>query len=405
MLLPVLKHDYMQVSQDQPIYSEAPLQLLLFVDGRPKSRQQVQRIRAYLKELQTEYSFELQTIDVGQQPYLAEHFKLVATPALIKIHPEPRQVLAGSNIIAQLKNWWPRWQAAVDTYLKLQEDLQEQIDDNTRVTSPKSTIRSVAVSAELIRLSDEIFRLKQEKDNLQEQLQFKDRVIAMLAHDLRNPLTAAAIAIETLQSNYNLETGQFQRLKPSLTAHLLKQARNQTKIIDRMIADLLQVGRGKDTEFPILPQKVQLGKLCLDVLEELCDRYTAKSQEVETDIPNDLPYVYADPERIRQVLVNLLDNAIKYTPEGGKISVAGLHRTTQKIQFSIGDTGPGIPVENRDRIFENHFRLQRDEGTEGYGIGLCLCQRIVLAHYGQIWVDSAPNNGAWFHFTLPVYPS
>lgn len=395
----------MQVSQDQPIYSEAPLQLLLFVDGRPKSRQQVQRIRAYLKELQAEYSFELQTIDVGQQPYLAEHFKLVATPALIKIHPEPRQVLAGSNIIAQLKNWWPRWQAAVDAYLKLQEDLQERIDDTARVTSPKSTIRSVAVSAELIRLSDEIFRLKQEKDNLQEQLQFKDRVIAMLAHDLRNPLTAAAIAIETLQSNYNLETGQFQRLKPSLTAHLLKQARNQTKIIDRMITDLLQVGRGKDTEFPILPQKLQLGKLCLDVLEELCDRYTAKSQEVETDIPNDLPYVYADPERIRQVLVNLLDNAIKYTPEGGKISIAGLHRTTQKVQFSIGDTGPGIPVENRDRIFENHFRLQRDEGTEGYGIGLCLCQRIVLAHYGQIWVDSAPNNGAWFHFTLPVYPS
>ncbi|MEH1935342.1 MAG: histidine kinase [Nostoc sp.] len=401
----MLKHDYMQVSQDQPIYSEAPLQLLLFVDGRPKSRQQVQRIRAYLKELQAEYSFELQIIDVGQQPYLAEHFKLIATPALIKIHPEPQQVLAGSNIVAQLQNWWPRWQAAVDAYLKLQEDLQERIDDNARVTSPKSSIRSVAVSAELIRLSDEIFRLKQEKDHLQEQLQFKDRVIAMLAHDLRNPLTAVAIAIETLQSNYNLDTGEFQRLKPSMTAHLLKQARNQTKIIDRMIADLLQVGRGKDTEFPILPQKVQLGKLCLDVLEELCDRYTAKSQEVETDIPNDLPYVYADPERIRQVLVNLLDNAIKYTPEGGKISVGGLHRTTQKVQFSIGDTGPGIPVENRDRIFENHFRLQRDEGTEGYGIGLCLCQRIILAHYGQIWVDSAPNNGAWFHFTLPVYPS
>ncbi|WP_445637278.1 histidine kinase [Nostoc sp. DSM 114161] len=401
----MLKHDYMQVSQDQPIYSEAPLQLLLFVDGRPKSRQQVQRIRAYLKELQAEYSFELQIIDVGQQPYLAEHFKLVATPALIKIHPEPRQILAGSNIVAQLKNWWPRWQTAVDTYLKLQEDLQERIDDNGRVTSPKSTIRSVAVSAELIRLSDEIFRLNQEKENLQEQLQFKDRVIAMLAHDLRNPLTAAAIAIETLQSNYNVETGEFQRLKPSMTAHLLKQARGQTKIIDRMIADLLQVGRGKDTEIPIFPQKVELGKLCLDVLEELRDRYTAKSQEVETDIPKDLPYVYADPERIRQVLVNLLDNAIKYTPKGGKISIAGLHRTTQKVQFSIGDTGPGIPVENRDRIFENHFRLQRDEGTEGYGIGLCLCQRIVRAHYGQIWVDSAPNNGAWFHFTLPVYPS
>ncbi|MDB9374530.1 histidine kinase [Nodularia sphaerocarpa] len=401
----MLKHDYMQVSQDQPIYSEAPLQLLLFVDGRPKSRQQVQRIRAYLKELQAEYKFELQMIDVGQQPYLAEHFKLVATPALIKIHPEPRQIIAGSNIIAQLKNWWPRWQGAVDAYLKLQEDLQERIDDNNRMSSPKSTIRSVAVSAELIKLSDEVFRLKQEKDKLQEQLQFKDRVIAMLAHDLRNPLTAAAIAIETLQSNYNIEMAAFVRLKPAMAAHLLKQARSQTKTIDRMIADLLQVGQGNDTELPIIPQKMEIGKLCLDVLAELRDRYIAKSQQLETDIPQDLPKVYADPERVRQVLINLLDNAIKYTPEGGKITVCGLHRTTQKIQFSIGDTGPGIPLEKRDLIFENHYRLQRDEGIDGYGIGLCLCQRIIQSHYGQIWVESTPNGGAWFHFTLPVYPS
>lgn len=395
----------MQVSQDQPTYSEASLQLLLFVDGRPQSKQQVQRIRAYLKDLQSEYNFELQIIDVGQQPYLAEHFKLVATPALIKVHPEPRQTLAGSNIITQLKNWWPRWQAAADAYVKLQEELQERVDDNGRVGQPKSAIGSVAVSAELLRLSDEIFHLKQEKEKLLEQLQFKDRVIAMLVHDLRNPLTAAAIAIETLQSNYNPEIAAFQRLKPALVVNLLKQARTQAKSIDKMIADLLQVGRGNDTEFTILPQKTEIGTLCLEVLEELRDRCIAKAQKIETDIPQDLPCVYADPERIRQVLVNLLDNAIKYTPEGGTISIAGLHRTTQKIQFSISDTGPGIPTENRERIFENHYRLERDEGKEGYGIGLSLCQRIIRAHYGQIWVDSNPHGGAWFHFTLPVYPS
>ena len=401
----MLKQDVMQVSQDQPIYSEAPLQLLLFVDGRPQSRQQVQRIRAYLKELEDGYSFELQIIDVGEQPYLAEHFKLVATPALVKIHPEPQQTIAGTNIIPQLKIWWPRWQTAVDTFLQLQENSQPSLDEKSQVILPKFTIHSVATSAETIQLADEIFRLKQEKERLQEQLQFKDRVIAILAHDLRNPLTAAAIAIETLQSNYNPDTGEFKRLKPGLAIHLLKQARTQTKIIDRMIADLLQVGRGNDTELPIIPQKLQLGELCSQVLEELSDRYTAKSQTVETDIPQDLPHVYADPERIRQVLVNLLDNAIKYTPVGGIITVAGLHRTTQKVQFSVGDTGPGIPEENRDRIFENLFRLQRDRGTDGYGIGLCLCQRIIRAHYGQIWVDSSPHGGAWFHFTMPVYPS
>ncbi|KOP28054.1 histidine kinase [Hapalosiphon sp. MRB220] len=395
----------MQASQDQPIYSEAPLQLLLFVDGRPKSRQQVQRIRTYLKELQADYKFELQIVDVGQQPYLAEHFKLVATPALIKIHPEPRHVLAGSNIITQLKSWWPRWQVAVDACIKLQSDLLENTEDNSRTTSvSKSSIHSIALSAELLHLSDEVFRLKQEKEQLEEQLQFKDRVIAMLAHDLRNPLTATAIAIETLQSNYNPEKAGFERLTPTMTNNLFKQARNQARIIDRMITDLLQVGRNNnDREFPVKPQKTNLGQLCLDVLEELSDRYTAKSLKVEKDIPKDLPLVYADPERIRQVLINLLDNAIKYTPEGGTITVAGLHRTTQKVQFSIGDTGPGIPEENRDRIFENHFRLERDESKEGYGIGLCLCQRIIRAHYGQIWVDTSPSNGAWFHFTLPVY--
>jgi len=401
----VLKQDVMQVSQDQPICSEAPLQLLLFVDGRTKSRQQVQQIRAYLKKLEAVYSFDLQLIDVEQQPYLAEHFKLIATPALVKIHPQPQQTIAGTNIIPQLKIWWPRWQATVDAFLELQGDLQERLDEKNQVISSQYTIDSVATSSQLIQLSDEIFRLKQEKEKLQEQLQFKDRIIAILAHDLRNPLTAAAIAIETLQSHYNPETGEFTRLKPGLALHLLKQARVQTRIIDRMITDLLQVGSGEDTELPITPQKLQLGELCLEILEELGDRYIGKSQTIEIDIPQDLPLVYADPARIRQVLINLLDNAIKYTPVSGIISLSGLHRTTQKVEFSIGDSGPGIPEDNRERIFDNLFRLQRDQNVDGYGIGLCLCQRIIRAHYGQIWVDSSPHGGAWFHFTLPVYLS
>ncbi|MEA5571293.1 histidine kinase [Calothrix sp. UHCC 0171] len=395
----------MQAFTDQPIYSEAPLQLLLFVDDRPKSRQQVQRIQSYLDELQAEYKFELQVVDVGQQPYLAEHFKLVATPALIKIHPEPRQVLAGSNIISQLKNWWARWQVAVEGYIRLQAELQNDFHDERNGSAPiqNTSIQSVAASAELIRLSDEIFRINQEKEKLEEQLQFKDRVIGMLAHDLRNPLTAASIALETLQSNYNVEKGEFERLTPKLTTRLFQQARNQTKIIDRMITDLLQVARSTDSDFRIHPQKIELGNLFQELLEELRDRISLKSLAIAKDIPKDLPLVYADPERIRQVIINLLDNAIKYTPEGGSIIVSGLHRTSQKVQFSIGDSGPGIPEENRDRIFENHYRLERDEGKEGYGIGLCLCQRIIRAHYGQIWVEVSPMNGAWFHFTLPVY--
>lgn len=395
----------MQVSPDKPVYSDAPLQLLLFVDERPSSQQQAQAIRLYINELQADYPLELQVVDVGEQPYLAEHFKLVATPALIKISPEPRQTLAGSDLIAQLKNWWPRWQYDIENKLKLDTDLAESIDQSYQVATSKPAIRSVAESAELIRLKDEIFRLKREQEKLLEQLQFKDQVIAMLAHDLRNPLTAVSIAIETLDSNLFPEKGKVSRLTPTLTSQLFKQARTQTRTIDRMVTGLLQVARGTSADLHIQPQRLELKTLCQDVIQHLGDRIIEKSHTLETDIPNDLPYIYADQERISQVLVNLLDNAIKYTPQGGTIRLSGLHRTTQKVQVSICDTGPGIPEENRNRIFEERFRLERDEAKDGYGIGLCLCQRIVRAHYGQIWVDSAPQGGSCFHFTLPVYLS
>jgi two-component system clock-associated histidine kinase SasA len=391
----------MQAPSEQPINVELPLQLLLFVDRRPSSREQIRQIRHYLKDLQTTYSFELQIIDVGEQPHLAEHFKLVATPALLKIHPEPRQTLAGSNLTAQLENWWPRWQRSVEDYLA---SVQTQANPPAS-EAPQTSISSIAYSSELMQLSDEIFRLKQEKEELQEQLQFKDRIIAMLAHDLRNPLTAASIALETLELGHSPKDGQPTRLTSALTAQLLKHARTQTRAIDRMITDILQAARGTSAEFQIQPQELELGSLCQDGLDHLEERLKAKSQHLDTDIPKDLPRVYADPERVRQVIVNLLDNAIKYTPCGGTIQVAVLHRTTQKVQVSICDNGPGIPLENQEHIFEDQFRLKRDEGQEGYGIGLSLCQRIIRAHYGQIWVDSAPNKGSCFHFTLPVYRS
>lgn len=389
----------MQAAPQKPTSSEASLQLLLFVDERPSSRKQIQQIHSYLESLKTDYPFELQVVEVGEQPYLAEHFKLVATPALIKVHPEPRHTLAGSNLVAQLKNWWPRWQRCLEEYQAAQRQgvpLQQQ--DN----SPG--ISSVAYSAELIRLSDEIFRLKKENQELLEQLNFKDRVIALLAHDLRSPLTAASLALETLEIGQQANKGsRSPKMTPTLIEQLIKQARTQIRTMERMITDILEAARGTSAELPIVPHKLDIATLCLDVLAQMKDRFEAKSQQLETDIPKDLPTVYADEERIRQVIVNLLDNAIKYTPEGGKIQVSMLHRTAQKIQVSVGDTGPGIPPENRDRIFEDHYRLKRDAAQNGYGLGLGVCQRIIRAHYGHIWVDSTGDRGSCFHFTLPVY--
>jgi two-component system, OmpR family, clock-associated histidine kinase SasA len=384
-------------SGEQSANSESLLQLVLFVDKRPSSREQTRHIRKSLQDLKAECDFDLQVIDVGEQPDLAEHFKLLATPSLLKIHPDPRQTLAGSNLIAQLEHWWPRWQLSVEEYAT-----QKSAPVLSQTLPDSKPIYSVACSAELVQLSDEVFRLKQEKEHLQEQLQLKDRIISMLAHDLRNPLTAASLALETLESSQKVKEGDLPRLTPALATHLMKQARRQIRIVDRMITDILQAARGTNAQLHIQAKKIALGAICQDVLLQFQDKFDAKSLNLETDIPTDLPLIYADPDRIKQVIANLLDNASKYTPDGGTVNFSILHRTAYKVQVSIGNSGPGIPEENSDRIFEERFRLERDESKDGYGIGLSLCQQIIRAHYGQIWVDSVPDRGSCFHFTLPV---
>lgn len=369
------------------------LQLLLFVDERPTSQANIQRIQAYLQNLKAEHSFKLEVIDISKQAHLVEHYKLVATPALVKIFPLPRQTLAGSNLIDQLKKWWPRWQFSTQ-----QEQENRSKPDGS--SSVSSSANSIGYSAELIRLSDEIFSLQKEKEALLEQLRFKDQILAMLAHDLRSPLTAASIAVETLELSQEQEDNQRTY---QLREQLFKQARKQFKIMNHMIGELLQASKSMSAQLRVEPRQLALQPLCFDTINQFANRLQEKSQLLKEDIPQDLPFVYADEELVRQVIVNLLDNAIKYTPEKGEISLSILHRTSQKIQVSICDTGPGIPPEKQERIFEGHFRLKRDEQQEGYGLGLCMCRKIINVHYGQIWVDSSRDRGSCFHFTLPVY--
>ncbi len=386
----------MPLAPQEPTDLEVPLHLLLFIDKRPSLKEDIQQIRNYLQILQADHTFKLQVIEVGDQPYLAELFKVVATPTLVKIHPDPKQTLTGSNLVAQLQKCWDKWQ---------KESLAYQSSNSVNLAPSHATsiagIDALGYSSQMIRLSDEVFRLNQEKEKLLEQLRFKEQVLSMLAHDLRSPLTAASLGLETIELAHQAH-GDGNSMPP-IVHQLLRQARNQFKLMDRMIGDILIAARGNSAELTITPARLQIGLLCKDVVKQMYDQLQRKSQEIFTDIPQVLPEVYGDEEWLKQVLVNLLENAIKYTPQGGKIEVVVLHRTSQKIQVSVTDNGPGIPPETRDRIFEDHFRLQRDHEKEGYGIGLSLCQRVIRAHYGQIWVDCPTPGGSCFHFTIPVY--
>ncbi|HEY9877879.1 MAG TPA: histidine kinase [Leptolyngbyaceae cyanobacterium] len=382
--------------------TKLPLKLLLFIDKRPGSAEQIRQIRRYLRTLEEHFSFHLDVVDMGEQPYLAEHYKLVASPALIKLAPPPQQMLAGSDIIPQLEVWWPKWYQETTERLAASFPEENPVPPSTEWTDLNTEISH---SAEIMKLSDEIFRLNQTNEELKAQLKFRNRIIAMLAHDLRNPLTAASIAVETLELGHVPQATRNVTLSPELTAQLLKHAKTQIRAIDRMITDILRAAKGASVELHLQPQELNLRDLCLDVVNSFRSRFEERHHQVKTDIPQDLPSVYADGVQVRRVIVNLLDNAVKYTPEGGQIEITALHRTTQKVQITIHDTGPGIPPENRENIFEESYRLQRDESKDGYGLGLALCQRIIRAHYGQIWVDSEAGEGSYFYFTLPVYRS
>jgi two-component system, OmpR family, clock-associated histidine kinase SasA len=384
--------------------SPKSLQLLLFLDERMTSYIHNQEIRDKLAILNVEDSFELQVVDVGKQPDLAEYYRVIATPALLKLYPKPRQILAGSNLIDQIDNWWERWQEELSAE---GGDLVDPSGDLAGLDRqlPKQLLLSDSHSyvSKVIKLTDEIFTLKQEKEELLDRLKLQDRAMSVLAHDLRNPLTAAALALGTLEIIHDPQDYRANSLDPVKVARLIDRARTQLQSIDRLVNDILQPRATTSNQLDICPQKLDLTQLVVGVVTQLGAQLKTKAQVITTDIPQDIPLIYGDEAKLRQVIVNLLDNAIKYTPDRGQIHISALHRTAQTIQVSITDNGLGIPAEQQKSIFQDRHRLDRDLSQSGYGIGLSVCQQIIRAHYGQIWVESFPGKGSVFNFTLLVY--
>jgi two-component system, OmpR family, clock-associated histidine kinase SasA len=366
------------------------LQLLLFVDDRYCSTSEYYKVLTYLD--QNDLKSGLKIIDVSEQPALAEHFRLVATPTLIKLLPAPRQVFSGYHILAELKNWLPTWLDEArenDQDVLDADDLQNSVPDITQIQ-------------EMLRLADEVFRLRQQQQDLQEQLRFKEHAISILAHDLRNPLTAANLALDTLAIAKDPNDLRIGHLQPELMQKLVSRAKEQVMIVDRLVSDILQLSQGAVVDMPIVPHIFDINDLCGSVIQQLAEIFRQKQQHIVTDIPQDLPLVYADIDRIRQVLINLLENASKYTPDGGKLQVVALHRTSQKVQISVMDNGSAIPPSDYDLIFQKYYRMGRNKSEDGYGLGLPLCKSIIRAHFGQLWVESSPRGNS-FHFTLPVH--
>ena len=353
------------------------LKLLLVAARHHLSGQDLRSVVHYLERDDVGFEVTLQLADPSQQPELLELHRLVITPALIKLSPAPKQVFAGSNILQQLKGWVPRWQ-------------HDGVVSGLGLSLRPTELDGSRTQKEL-QLEDQLLVLRQENETLIDRIHAQERLLRMVAHELRTPLTAAALALQSQQLG-QIDMDRFQDV---LTRRLEE--------MEALSKDLLEVGTTRwETLFN--PQRLDLASVSAEVILELEKLWLGRNVEIRTDIPSDLPKVFADQRRMRQVLLNLLENALKYTGEGGHITLTMFHRTSQWVEVSVCDSGPGIPEGEQQRIFLDRVRLpQTSNRTTGYGVGLAVCRRIVEVHGGRIWVTSKPDEGACFTFTVPIW--
>jgi PAS domain S-box-containing protein len=223
--------------------------------------------------------------------------------------------------------------------------------------------------------------------------QARDEVLGVVSHDLRNPISAIAMCARVL--------GHSEPVNAEARADLLLTISESTDWMNRLIQDLLDVAnieRGqlslecrREMPFAMIEQAIHMFSV------EAADHGIALSSEVDPG----LPPVRADAGRVVQVLGNLLRNAIKFTPNGGQISVRGRH-ADGVVSLSVTDTGPGIPAESQRQVFDRYWHSSDGARRRGTGLGLSIAKGIVEAHGGRIWVESAPGRGSTFIFTLPV---
>ena len=353
------------------------LKLLLVASRHHLSRSDIRLSIEYLEREDYGFNVTLDFSDPSENPELLELYRLVALPALIKLEPSPRQVFAGSSIFEQVKTWVPRWQ-------------HEGLSKGIGISLRGKTIESDQTQKELL-LEDDLLVLRQENETLTKKIHSQESLLRMVAHELRTPLTAAGLALQS-QKLGQISMTKFQ--------DVLKRRLEEIEILSK---DLLEVGSTRwETLFN--PQRVDLASISAEAILELEKQWLNRKIKINTDIPTDLPSVFADQRRMMQVLLNLIENALKFSEDEGEIFITMLHRTNQWVEVIVRDNGPGIPQEEQQRIFVDRVRLpQTSQETIGFGIGLSVCRRIVEVHGGKIWVVSKPTEGACFYFTVPVW--
>ena len=244
---------------------------------------------------------------------------------------------------------------------------------------------------------DELGRLALSFNKMATQLEqieaMRRDLIANVAHELLTPLTSIQGYME----------GLIDGVLPA-EASTFQQVYREADRLQRLVRDLQELSRVESGALTLDRQPVPVPRLVAAVVDRLGRQFAEKEVTLETDVPADLPPVRADEDRIGQVLLNLVGNALQYTPAGGRV-VVDVRQEGEVIRLSVQDTGIGIAPEHLPHVFERFYRVDksRSRAGGGSGIGLTIARHLVEAHGGQMWAQSAGlGQGSTFTFTLPV---
>ena len=228
----------------------------------------------------------------------------------------------------------------------------------------------------------------------------QEKFLSHVSHELRTPLTAIYFFTT------NVLDGLLGDLTPEQREHLTFALDNVKQLKD-MVSDLLDITRVETHKLNVEPQHTSPVKLIAEALSTCRTNAAAKNISLRSDVRPDLPFVWADPARVRQILINLIDNGIKFTPEGGTITVESRPIVEGEgfLCLSVSDTGCGISPANREAIFDRlaQVKSRAEASRSGLGLGLFIARELVSRHAGRIWVESQLGHGSTFYFTLPVF--
>ena len=298
-------------------------------------------------------------------------------------------------LLDALKRGHPDWQSSERRYC-----CKDGRVIPVAVTSHLATLngRRVAVVVaeditERLRAQETLVRSKEEAERM---TRFKDRFLSSMSHELRTPLNAILGFSELLCDE---RYGSLNERQRRYIEHINTGGRHLLKLINEIL-DLSKIEAGRlELAIETVRADNALGEV-ISAMRPLADRKAQiLSQHTEVGLN-----VRADATRLRQVLMNLVGNAIKFTPEGGRVEL-NARREKGQVRIEVRDTGQGIPFEEQNRIFEAFYRLQKPgEVAEGTGLGLAITRRIVELHGGQLGLDSQPGQGSCFYFSLPATP-